>query len=106
MAEIAHVQGVPMMRPMMMEFPHDPNCLYLDRQYMLGESILVAPIFNSDGVADFYLPEGSWISLITGESVEGGSWRSEKHGYRSLPLYVRASTLNENGAELNPLLKR
>jgi alpha-D-xyloside xylohydrolase len=106
MAEIAHVQGVPMMRPMMMEFPHDPNCLYLDRQYMLGESIVVAPIFNSDGVVDFYLPEGTWISLITGESVEGGSWRSEKHGYTSLPLYVRDSTLNENGAELNPLLKR
>jgi alpha-D-xyloside xylohydrolase len=93
------------MRPMMMEFPEDPNCLYLDRQYMLGESILVAPIFNSEGIADFYLPAGTWISLITGESVEGGVWRSEKHGYTSLPLYVRASTLAENGQELSPILK-
>jgi alpha-D-xyloside xylohydrolase len=106
MSELVHTQGVPMMRPMMMEFPEDPNCLYLDRQYMLGDSLLVAPIFNSDGVADFYLPEGSWISLITGESVTGGTWRSEKHGYTSLPLYVRESSLMQNGAELNPLLKR
>jgi len=106
MSELVHTQGVPMMRPMMMEFPEDPNCLYLDRQYMLGDSLLVAPIFNSDGVADFYLPEGSWISLITGESVTGGTWRSEKHGYTSLPLYVRESSLIQNGAELNPLLKR
>ena len=106
MSEIVYTQGVPMMRPMMMEFPEDPSCLYLDRQYMLGDSLLVAPIFNSDGVADFYLPEGKWTSLITGESVVGGSWRSEKHGYTSLPLYVRESSLTQNGAELNPLLKR
>ena len=106
MSEIAHTQGIPMMRPMMMEFPEDPSCLYLDRQYMLGDSLLVAPIFNSEGVADFYLPAGTWISLITGESVAGGSWRSEKHGYTSLPLYVRESSLTQNGAELNPLLKR
>jgi alpha-D-xyloside xylohydrolase len=106
MAEIAHREGIPMMRPMMMEFPEDPTCLYLDRQYMLGESILVAPIFNSEGVADFYLPEGKWTSLITSESVVGGSWRSEKHGYTSLPLYILESTLTENGAELNPVMKR
>ena len=106
MADIAHREGIPMMRPMMMEFPDDANCLYLDRQYMLGESLLVAPIFNADGVADFYLPEGKWRSLITGESVTGGQWRSERHGYTSLPLYVRESSLSENGAELNPLLQR
>ena len=106
MSEIVHTQGIPMMRPMMMEFPDDPNCLYLDRQYMLGDSLLVAPIFNSEGTADFYLPEGRWTSLITGECVDGGTWRSEKHGYTSLPLYLRESTLTQNGAELNPLLKR
>jgi alpha-D-xyloside xylohydrolase len=106
MADIAHREGIPMMRPMMMEFPEDANCLYLDRQYMLGDSLLVAPIFNAEGVADFYLPEGMWTSLITGQSVTGGQWRSEKHGYTSLPLYVRESSLSENGAELNPLLQR
>jgi alpha-D-xyloside xylohydrolase len=72
---------------------------------MLGESILVAPIFNADGIADFYLPEGKWTSLINGESIQGGSWRSERHGYSSLPLYIRESTLSQNGAELNPIMK-
>jgi alpha-D-xyloside xylohydrolase len=104
-ADIAHREGIPMMRPMMMEFPEDPTCLYLDRQYMLGESILVAPIFNSDGIADFYLPEGKWTSLITGQSVSGGGWRSEKHGYLSLPLYIRESTRAFNAAELSPVTK-
>ena len=105
MSEIVHTQGIPMMRPMMMEFPDDPNCLYLDRQYMLGDSLLVAPIFNPEGTADFYLPEGRWTSLITGECVDGGTWRSEKHGFSSLPLYVRDSALIEHGAELNPVMK-
>jgi alpha-D-xyloside xylohydrolase len=94
-----------MMRPMMMEFPDDANCLYLDRQYMLGDSLLVAPIFTSEGEAEFYLPEGKWISVITGESVMGGKWRTERHGYMSLPLYIRESTLDINGAELNPIMK-
>ena len=106
MADIAHIEGIPIMRPMMMEFPSDPSCEYLDRQYMLGDSILVAPIFNSDGIADFYLPHGSWVSLITGEKVEGGSWRSEKHGYLSLPLYVRSEKIAEHGTELSAALKK
>ena len=106
MADIAHIEGIPIMRPMMMEFPSDPSCEYLDRQYMLGDSILVAPIFNSDGIADFYLPHGSWVSLITGEKVEGGSWRNEKHGYLSLPLYVRSEKIAEHGTELSAALKK
>jgi alpha-D-xyloside xylohydrolase len=106
MADIAHIEGIPVMRPMMMEFPTDPSCDYLDRQYMLGDSIIVAPIFNSEGIADFYLPHGSWVSLITGEKVEGGSWRSEKHGYLSLPLYLRSEKIAEHGTELSALLKK
>ena len=47
---------MPMMRAMVLEFPEDPACDYLDRQYMLGESLLVAPIFTTDGVVDYYLP--------------------------------------------------
>ena len=104
MALIAHTQGIPVMRPMMMEFPADRSCDYLDRQYMLGDSILVAPIFNSDGVVDFYLPHGKWISLLNGEKIDGGSWRSEKHGYLSLPLYIRAEALSEHRDELKAVI--
>ena len=50
--------GVPVMRAMVLEFTGDPACETLDRQYMLGDSLLVAPIFNSEGIAKYYLPEG------------------------------------------------
>ena len=103
MAKIAHLDGIPVMRPMMMEFPDDHSCDYLERQYMLGDAILVAPIFNSEGVADFYLPHGHWKSLITGEVIDGGSWRSEKHGYLSLPLYIQVEKIAEHFQELQAL---
>ncbi|WP_336771320.1 alpha-xylosidase [Paenibacillus sp. MMO-58] len=85
--------GVPMMRAMVLEFPEDPTTHYLDRQYMLGESLLVAPIFNTEGTAKYYVPAGKWTSLIDGTTVEGGKWVEEQHGYSSIPLLVRPNTL-------------
>ncbi|MBR5751154.1 MAG: alpha-xylosidase, partial [Clostridia bacterium] len=93
MAVEAHESGVPMLRPMLLEFPEDRACEYLDRQYMLGDRLLVAPVFDEEGWVDYYLPEGAWYSLITGERVEGGRWRREKHGFMSLPLMVRGGTV-------------
>lgn len=85
--------GVPMMRSMVLEFQQDLNCQYLDKQYMLGDSLLVSPIFNEEGIAQYYLPEGSWTNYLTGETVKGGSWRRERHNYDSIPLLVRENSV-------------
>ncbi|MFB7797593.1 alpha-xylosidase [Isoptericola sp. NPDC056134] len=86
----AHRSGTPMMRPMLLEFPDDPAVPHLDRQYMLGSDLLVAPVFNAEGDVDLYLPDGEWAGLLTGERVAGGRWVRENHGFDSLPVYVRA----------------
>lgn len=91
--------GVPMMRSMVLEFTGDRNCAYLADQYMLGDSLLVAPIFREDGIAEYYLPEGTWTSFLTGEVKEGGKWYTEKHGYLSIPLYVRENSIVAVGAK-------
>lgn len=85
--------GVPMMRSMVLEFTEDKNCAYLATQYMLGDSLLVAPIFNENSMAEYYLPEGSWTDFLTGEVREGGRWYRERHGYLSIPLYVRENSI-------------
>ncbi len=85
----AHEHGTPMMRPMMLEFPDDPACDTLDRQYMMGESLLVAPVFHADSHVDYYLPDGLWTSLLDGRKVQGGHWQRETHDFLSLPLMVR-----------------
>lgn len=85
--------GVPMMRSMVLEFTEDRNCDYLASQYMLGDSLLVAPIFNDQSMAEYYLPEGTWTSVLTGEVRQGGRWYREKHGYLSIPLYARENSV-------------
>ena len=90
--------GVPMMRSMALEFPEDRNCDYLATQYMLGDSLLVAPVFNEEGMAEYYLPEGTWTNFLTGETRRGGRWYREKHGYLSIPLYAKESSVVAVGA--------
>ncbi|WP_136604026.1 alpha-xylosidase [Paenibacillus dokdonensis] len=94
----ASMLGLPAMRAMVLEFPEDHGCHTLDRQYMLGDSLLVTPVFSGDGQVDFYLPSGTWTSFLTGETVQGGSWLSEQHSFMSLPLYVRPGSIIPVGA--------
>lgn len=94
----AHEEGIPMMRAMFVEFPDNPGCDMLDRQYMLGPSLLVAPVFSPDGTVDYYLPAGRWTNLLSGQVVEGGRWIREQHGFLSLPLMVRPNSVIPMGA--------
>jgi alpha-D-xyloside xylohydrolase len=85
--------GVPLMRAMLLEFPDDPACDYLDRQYMLGDSLLVAPVFSRDGVVTYYVPAGRWTHFLTGAVVDGPGWRREQHDFMSLPLLARPNSV-------------
>lgn len=92
-AVITNQTGIPSMRAMLLEFPHDLGCQDLDRQYMLGDSLLVAPVFREDNVADYYLPAGRWTHMFSNKEVEGGSWRSETFDFFSLPFYARENSI-------------
>jgi len=92
-AVAANESGVPMMRAMILAFPDDPACDYLDRQYMLGDALLVAPVFSEAGEVQFYLPEGRWTHLWHNDLLDGSRWHKQRHGFMSLPVYVRDNTL-------------
>jgi alpha-D-xyloside xylohydrolase len=85
----AHREGIPVMRAMLLEFPEDRTCACLDRQYMLGPDLLVAPVFSDDGQVDVYVPAGEWTSWWDGSTVSGPGWVRQRHGFDSLPLLVR-----------------
>lgn len=93
-----HEEGIPLMRPMFLEFPGDRCCETLDKQYMLGDSLLVAPVFKESGEVEYYLPKGNWVNLLTGKSYMGGGWQKETHDYFTLPLLVRAGSIVPVGA--------
>ena len=91
--------GEPLMRAMMLDFPDDRACMTLDCQYMLGDSLLVAPIFNDNGDVEFYVPQGGiWINYLDGEHFEGGRWYTRNYDYFSLPLLVRPGSIIAKGS--------
>lgn len=92
-------KGTPMMRSMLLAFPQDPTCRYLDRQYMLGSSLLVAPVFSEEGWAEYYLPAGRWTNYLTDEVVEGGVWRKDQVDFMSIPLWVKENSIIPLGAD-------
>ncbi|MBO2448848.1 alpha-xylosidase [Actinomadura barringtoniae] len=97
-ARQAHEDGLPMMRAMVLEFPEDPACTHLERQYMLGDDLLVAPVFSAGEEVSYYVPEGVWTHYLTGERVQGGRWVRERHGFDSVPLLVRPGAVIPEGA--------
>lgn len=90
-AEEANKTGVPVLRAMMLEFPDDPSCAQLDRQYMLGSKFLVAPVFSEDNTVSYYIPAGKWRHYIDGRelNLECGKWFTEEYDFMSLPLWER-----------------
>ncbi len=90
--------GVPTMRSMVLEFTNDRNCAYLDKQYMLGDNLLVAPIFNDQSKGIFYLPKGTWTDFLTGEVMEGGVWVEKDYDYLHLPLMAKENSIVAMGA--------
>lgn len=96
MMQETHETGIPMMRAMVLEFPDDPTCEDIDTQYMLGDDLLVAPIFREDGVARFYVPDDGtgevWTNIITGTAYEPGKWYTEQYDYHTLPALARPGT--------------
>ncbi|MCU1407740.1 MAG: yicI [Glaciihabitans sp.] len=98
---VAHERGLPFMRPMQLEFADDPNVAYLDRQYMIGSDLLVAPVFSASGDVEYYLPAGTWTNYLTGEIASGPTWRRENHSVLSIPLWVREGAVLPTGSRID-----
>lgn len=90
--------GLPVLRPMILEFCEDYLCRTLDTQYMLGDALLVAPVFNEEGEATYYVPKGEWTNLLTGEQMSGGRMHQGRFDYFSLPLLAGPNTVLPMGS--------
>lgn len=82
-----HYYGLPMMRALLLEFQSDRTVRDIGEEYMLGEALLVAPVFDQQR-QEIYLPAGSWIDLANGERVKGG-WVEREKRLDEIPLYLR-----------------
>lgn len=89
----AAVTGLPLLRAMVLEFQNDRATYNLDHQYMFGDSLLVAPVFNEEGEVLVYFPEGKWFDYWTDEAIEGPMFLQRQVPLEELPLYVKADSI-------------
>jgi alpha-D-xyloside xylohydrolase len=94
--QAAHEQGLPVLRALIFHHPEDPTCWHIDDQYYFGDAFLVAPVMNSEGVRDVYLPAGDWVDLWTGDRMAGGRWLKRVCSpLERIPVYARAGAAVE-----------
>lgn len=85
-------EGIPMMRAMVLEYPEDLSVRNIDTQYMLGSSLLVAPVFDQQK-HHIYLPEGSWVDLETGNRFTGSRWIIYPKNIEVIPMFLRENAM-------------
>ncbi len=89
-AHSASVTGMPVLRAMLLEFPHDLECWSLGHQYMLGDALLVAPVIEQGAVErTLYLPKGDWRSFWTDATVRGPGWITIEAPIDQIPVFIR-----------------
>ncbi len=90
----AHTRGLPFMRPLVLNYPHDPKVWELGSQYMWGDDILVAPVTREGATAwPVYLPEGAWYDYWTGQRYVGPLGVTVEAPLDRLPLFVRGGAI-------------
>lgn len=94
MAHETYLSGVPLARPLVLEYQDDPNLYDESSAYMWGDDFLVAPVVASgQTVQTFYLPKGKWINYWTDQVYDGGETVSVPAPTDEVPLFVKTGSI-------------
>ena len=100
--EEAHRTGVPLFRPLVLNFQDDPNTATLDDQFMIGDALLAAPVLHANERArEVYLPSGRWYDFWTGAAIEGGRLLRVDAPLDHVPLFVRGGSIIPSTITMN-----
>ncbi len=92
--------GVPVMRPLLLEYPADPEVFNLSDEFMIGDSVIIAPILHPDkNHRAVYLPKGTWINYWTGEEYSGQEYHLVKANLDTLPMFIKKGAIIALGQE-------
>jgi alpha-glucosidase len=100
--EEAHRTGVPLFRPLVLNYQDDPNTYNLDDEFTIGDDLLVAPVTRPDVTSRLvYLPRGVWYDYWTNKKYEGGTMIRADAPLESVPMFVRGGAIIPTGPEMN-----
>jgi alpha-D-xyloside xylohydrolase len=85
--------ATPLVRALLLDFADDPVARAVDDQYMLGRSLLVAPVLDARDCRQVYLPPGRWVDFRTQAVLDGGRHMDVSVPLECVPLYVRAGAI-------------
>ncbi len=96
-AATAARSGLPIMRPLCLVDPEDPEGWAISDSYLLGPSLWVSPVLD-EGATErrSYLPRGDWFDWWTGERATGGGWIDVDAPLDRIPIWVRAGSLDHH----------
>ncbi|MFP8958369.1 TIM-barrel domain-containing protein [Natrialbaceae archaeon A-CW3] len=92
LAKEATERGIPVLRPLILEFQDDRAVYDIQTQLMLGEALLVAPVVSPTDTRQVYLPPGEWVDYWNGERYDGGQTITVETPLETMPVFQRAGT--------------
>ena len=87
------VDGTPPCRALVLDHPDDQRLHTVDDQFMLGDRMMVAPLFAGEQNRKVVLPEGKWHDFWTGETLDGGNELTIPAAYEMIPVYVKSGSI-------------
>lgn len=89
--------GLPVIRPLFLDYENDPNTYNLNEEYLAGENILVAPVVaQGEKNKKVYLPQGKWIDYWTGEEYKGKNYIIKSAPADILPIFIKKGSIIPN----------
>jgi alpha-D-xyloside xylohydrolase len=85
--------GTPPFRALVMDAPKEKRLYSVDDQYMIGDRMMVAPLFAAEAARRVVLPEGDWHDFWTGEALKGGSELAVPASTEKIPVYVKSGSI-------------
>ncbi len=85
--------GTPPFRALVMDYPDDSSVWKIDDQYLIGDRMLVAPLFAGEGSRSVYLPHGEWCDFWSGAHVSGGQTIQVPASSENIPAYVKSGSI-------------
>jgi alpha-D-xyloside xylohydrolase len=88
-----YTEGIPPIRPLVMDYPNDKQVIKTADEYMLGESILCAPFIDSASTRTVYFPKGAWYDFNTNKKYEGGRSYTITLSLDEIPMFIKDNTI-------------
>jgi alpha-D-xyloside xylohydrolase len=85
--------GTPPFRALVLDGPKQKQLYAVDDQYMVGDRMMVAPLFAGEPSRKVVLPDGSWHDFWTGEAVEGGNVLTVPASTEKIPVYIKSGSI-------------